>query len=124
MHLWVLEFLDIHGGDLNASKTMYLISDAKENDPRWLPTLDGMQPIYPKCSSTPFRYLVIYVNMDLTWHKQISIMNFLILDWGSKICKSGISAIKALETYKTVLLPKLDLGLIHGKIYLQCIYGY
>jgi hypothetical protein len=116
MHLWVLEFLEIHGGDLNASKTVYLISDAQDNDSRWLPTLDGMQAICPTRSDTPFRYLGIYVNMDLTWEKQISIISLLILDWGSKIGKSGISAMKALETYKTILLPKLDLGLTFATI--------
>jgi ribonuclease HI len=117
MHLWVLEFLETHGGDLNSSKTTYVISNVKsETDNRWLPNLDGTEAIYPKPSSTIFRYLGMYLSMDMSWSKQINLMSYSITEWGMAIIKSGISSLKAVDTFKIFLLPKLDLGLTFAQI--------
>ena len=83
-----------------------------------------MQAITPKSMETPFRYLGLYLNMALTWKKQISIMSLLITEWGMKILRARVSAIKALETYKILLLPKLDLGLTFADIESKVLKGW
>ena len=57
MHQWVLEFLDAHEGNLNGLKTVYIISNTKVNDDRWLRTVDDAEPIKPVKADTTFRYL-------------------------------------------------------------------
>jgi len=115
-HEWVLSFFSAHNQDLNAKKTMFIISDATENDPRWLYSVDRQSAIRPLPSSTIFRFLGIYTNINLDWKKQIAKMASAITLWGNKVLSTGISSLKVLETFKMTLLPRLDLGLSFANI--------
>lgn len=94
MHSWGVMFLTAHGGEMNPDKTFYTISNTLPNDPRWLPLCEAK--IVPKPSNTYFRYLGIQLN---------------IIMWALKTKEAGLCSLKILDTYKTLLLPKLDLGL-------------
>jgi hypothetical protein len=76
MHEWMRDFCHAHGFGINAKKSKYIISDSKgAHDPRWLPSVDGNDKITPLISSDPFRYLGLWLSMDLDWSKQIQVMN-------------------------------------------------
>ena len=69
MHEWMRDFCHAHGFQINAKKSKYIISDCKgAQDPRWLPSVDGV----PLSSSEQFRYLGLWISMDLKWTKQMS----------------------------------------------------
>ena len=114
-HEWVLSFFSAHGCEINGGKTVYVISDAIPNDARWLRSTNG-DLIRPSSPATTFKYLGIHVSMDLSWTEQIRVMNFLIMKWSGVVQRAKISAFKVFETYRTILLPKLDLGLIYARI--------
>ena len=65
MHEWVREFCHVHGFELNAKKCKYVISDFQEGDPRFLWSVDGSEKIAPRPSSESFRYLGLWLLMDL-----------------------------------------------------------
>jgi len=115
-HEWIREFIWTHGGILNKDKTFYTILNVNKSDNYWLYNSDGTDIIQPRNVEENFKYLGLYINMDLTWTKQIQIMENNILKWSNDIKRSGISMMKALEIYKSILLPKLDLGLTHVTI--------
>ncbi len=73
-HEWVRHFLFGHNADINNSKTLLVISDASEDDPRWLHSVDGQSAICPVPPSTTFRFLGVHTNMNLEWKTQISRM--------------------------------------------------
>jgi hypothetical protein len=95
---------------------MYIISDATKDDPRWLYSIDGKSAIIPSTASSTFRFLGIFTSMELKWSKQIFLMEKAIIDWGYQVKNSEISSIKVRETYKLLLLPRLDLGLTFANI--------
>lgn len=109
-HEWVLAFFYAHGGEINSNKTTFIISDAVADDARWLRTLSG-ESISPKPPTTFFRYLGIFLNVDLNWTQQIFAMKAYVTEWLGITQRSGISAVKVFETFRTILLPRLDLGL-------------
>lgn len=114
-HEWVLAFFEAHSGEINSNKTVYVISDAIPNDNRWL-RCPGSDPIRPKPPNTTFKYLGLFLNIELGWEKQISVMKACLAEWLGIVQKSGISAVKVFETFKVILLPKLDLGLTFATI--------
>src|ERR1700722_13177095 len=71
MHEWVREFCRAHYFKINSDKCRYIISDWRNNDPRWLYSVDGKNAIIPKGPDTVFRYLGIWISMSLDWQKQI-----------------------------------------------------
>jgi hypothetical protein len=42
----------VHAVKINVNKCRYFISNWKENDPRWLPSVDGKSKIFPQPPST------------------------------------------------------------------------
>lgn len=114
-HEWVLAFFESHGGEINSGKTIFVISDAIPNDSRWLRCPRGV-PIRPQPSRTVFRYLGLFLNIELEWEKQIFIMKTVVTEFIGIMQRSGISAVKIFEAFKTILLPKLDLGLTFATI--------
>jgi len=115
-HQWVREFLFTHGGSINKDKTVYLISNVIKNDPRWLHTCNGNDPINPSPIDTNFRYLGLNLNLNLEWNNQINKMNVTINQWCIKVINSKISFLKGIELYKMILLPRLDYGLTFATI--------
>src|SRR5689334_16061328 len=93
-----------------------MISDAIHGDSRWLHSIDGKSAIVPSSPSTIFRFLGIFTSMDLNWSKQSFLMENVIIEWSHRVKKSEISSLKALETYRLYLLPRLELGLTYANI--------
>ena len=75
MHEWMRDFCHAHGFQINSQKTKFIVSDYKDSDPRWLLSVDGCEKIVPLSSSAPFRYLGLWITMDLKLDKQIEVMN-------------------------------------------------
>src|SRR6185503_341003 len=66
MHEWVRDFCRAHAFQINVKKSRYIISDCKgDNDPRCLYSVDGDEKIVPLPSSVHFRYLGLWISMDL-----------------------------------------------------------
>src|SRR5690349_10742012 len=81
-HEWVRDFCYAHKFRLNALKCKYIISDCiGSTDGRWLWSVDGTEKIRPVTQSSTFRYLGLWVSMDLNWSKQIQMLNKCIMDW-------------------------------------------
>ena len=81
-HEWVRDFCHAHNFRLNPSKCKYIISNFYgPSDGRWLWSVDGMEKIHPLPSSETFRYLGLWLSMDLDWSKQIHILNKCVMDW-------------------------------------------
>jgi len=110
IHEWIRSFIWAHGGDININKTNYLISNANKKDPRWLHSCDGNQQLIPTCSNS-FRYLGLHLNLKLNWKTQINKTNWMVINYCNKILASKVSTLKAIEIYKTILLPKIDIAL-------------
>jgi len=116
-HEWVREFCHAHNTRINAKKTKYIISDCKgDNDARWLSSVDGTEKIRPLQSSHQFRYLGLWLSMDLNWSTQIAVMNKMIMDWRwrSQIANADPAQLKA--SIVEWLLPRLEIGLMHANI--------
>ena len=62
------------------AKCRYIISDWRDNDARWLPSVDGLAKILPQPPSTQFRYLGLWLSMSLDWSKQIQTLNRFVME--------------------------------------------
>ena len=112
MHQWVREFCLAHHWDINVEKCEYIISDwAGETDSRWLFSVDGQTPLRPKGPHTVFRYLGVWLSMNLQWEKQREVLYKQILIWRSIIVRNRVNSVKTLTTVRDFLFPKLELGL-------------
>jgi hypothetical protein len=117
MHEWMRDFCHAHGFEINAKKSKYIISDCKgTKDPRWLPSIDGANKIVPQMSSEQFRYLGLWISMDLMWTKQIQIMNRQIMDWRWKSSAANVDPAQLKTSVMDYLLPRLEIGLFHANI--------
>ena len=112
MHQWVREFCLAHRWNMNVEKCEFIISDCTgENDPRWLFSVDGHTLLRPKGPDTVFRYLGVWISMNLQWEKQRKVLNERIMSWRSIIIRNKVNSVKALTTVRDFLFPKLELGL-------------
>ena len=117
MHEWVRDFCHAHGATINAKKTKYIISNWRgENDPRWLSSVDGLEQIVPLPSSHQFRYLGLWLSMDLCWNIQRQQINNQIMNWRWKanIAKANPAQLKS--SILEWLFPRLEIGLIHANV--------
>src|ERR1043165_8986663 len=102
---------------LNASKCKYIISDCKgPDDPRWLLSVDGTEKIVPSPSKKQFRYLGLWLSMDLNWGAQIQIMNKMVMDWRWRAAAAKVDPAQLKSSVTEYLLPKMDLGLLFANI--------
>jgi hypothetical protein len=108
MHEWVRDFFHAHNSRINAKKSKYIISDWKdEKDPRWLPSVDAKEKILPMSSSFHFRYLGLWLSMDLDWSKQIQVMNKHVMDWRWKSFSSKADPAQLKTSILDWLLPPM-----------------
>jgi hypothetical protein len=109
-HEWVRDFCHAHNFRLNPSKCKYFIYDCKgPSDGRWLWSVDGSEQIVPLPSSESFRYLGLWLSMDLDWSKQIHILNKLIADWKWKAFTNKVDPAQLRVSYTEFLLPRWKL---------------
>jgi len=116
MHEWVREFCHAHNFAINTKKTKFIISNVKENDARWLPSVDGKERITPLPSSHQFRYLGLWMSMDLNWDTQRQMMNKSIMNWRWKLFVSKADPIFVKTSIVEWLLPRLEIGFLHANI--------
>src|SRR5271155_55765 len=117
MHEWMRDFCHIHAFQLNVSKSKYIISDCLgASDPRFLWSVDGKHKIIPKDSSETFRYLGIWLNMNLDWTKQIQVLTKLIMDWRWKAFSRKVDAAQLRASVVEYLFPRMEAGLLHANI--------
>jgi exonuclease III len=117
MHQWVMEFCKAHYFKINVDKCRYIISNCSgESDNRWLPSADGKTALRPTGPDTVFRYLGIWLSMNLNWEKQIQVLNKSVMTWRSVVVRNRISSLKAATTVRDHLFPKLELGLQFAEI--------
>ena len=113
MHEWVREFCH----ELNADKCKFIISDSQgSGDPRFLWSVDGSQRIASRLSSEPFRYLGIWLSLDLNWSKQIQVTNKLVMDWRWKAFARKIDPAQLRASVVEYLFPRMDIGLLYADI--------
>jgi len=111
-HEWVREFCHVHHTKINANKTKYIVSDSQgENDPRWLPSVDGKDKIIPLASSYQIRYLGLWLWTLIEVPMASDEQNYYGLEMEGPPCKSRSRATEVLW-----LLPRLDCGLLHATI--------
>src|SRR3954468_2475731 len=87
------------------------ISKKGANDPRWLLSVYGNEIITPLPPSKQFRYLGLWLSMDLTWSMQIKILNKVVMDWRWRAIFSNIDPAQLKASITEYLLPKMELGL-------------
>ena len=117
MHEWMRDFCHAHGFLINAKKSKYIVSDCKgPGDPRWLPSVNGIEKIFPLPSTEHFRYLGLWISMDLNWSKQIQVMNKQIMDWRWKAFAAKVDPAQLKTSVIEYLLPRLEIGLLHADI--------
>ncbi len=117
MHEWVRDFCHAHSSTINAKKTKFIISNWKgEKDPRWLPSVDGKDQITPLPSSHQFRYLGLWISMDLNWSTQRSIMNKYVMDWRWKVTVAKADPAQTRASILEWLLPRMEIGFLHANI--------
>jgi len=80
------------------------------NNGRWLFSVDGSEIIQPSPSSQAFRYLGLWISMDLNWSKQIHVMNKCIADWKWKAITNKVDPAQLRASYVEFLLPRLEIG--------------
>ena len=116
MHEWVRDFCHAHFFLLNAVKCRYFISDRTVDDGRWLWSVDGKDKIYPRPRSEHFKYLGLWMSMDLDWSKEIHTLNKVILDWRWKVFAAKVDSAKLKSAVTEFLFPRLEIGLRHAAI--------
>jgi hypothetical protein len=117
MHEWVRDFCHAHKSTINAKKTTFIISNWKgETDQRWLPSVDGKEQIIPLPSSHQFRYLGLWMSMDLNWSAQHTIMSNFIMDWRWKVLVAKADPTHVKASILEWLLPRMEIGFLHANI--------
>jgi len=123
MHEWVREFCHKHGFQLNAAKCKFFISDCAPSDPRFLWSVDGKQKILPK-PSEPFRYLGVWLSMDLDWSKQRQILTKMVMDWRWKAFSRKLDPAQLRASVTEYLFPRMEVGLAHADITQEMCDGW
>jgi hypothetical protein len=81
MYEWMRDFCRAHFFKINAAKSRYVISDYQgPKDKRWLFSVDGKEKIKPLPSTHQFRYLGLWMSMDLDWSNQVRVLNGLEME--------------------------------------------
>ena len=75
---------------------------------RWLFSVDGHTLLRPKGPDTVFRYLGVWISMNLQWEKQRKMLNERIMSWRSIIIRNKVNSVKALTTVRDFLFPNLN----------------
>src|SRR6185503_17394254 len=86
------------------------------SDNRWLWSVDGRAKITPIGSSEFFRYLGVWLSMDLNWSKQIQILEKVIKDWRWKAFRAQIDVAQLRAAFTEYLWPKLESVLLYATI--------
>jgi hypothetical protein len=116
-HEWIRDFCHAHNFRLNANKCKYIISNCNgPDDGRWLWSVDGSEKIRPLPSSETFRYLGLWVSMDLNWTRQITVLNKQIMDWRWKSMAAQVDPAQLRSSYVEYLLPRLQIGLLYANV--------
>ena len=124
MHQWVLDFCYVHAFNINVEKCRYIISNWIVEDPRWLPSTDGVSKIIPQPPSTQFRYLGLWLSMSLNWNKQIQVLNKYVMDWRRKAHIAKVDPAQLKTSVVDYLLPRMDIGLLHADAILGSLLLY
>src|SRR3954454_17618853 len=70
----------------------------------------------PHSSSEPFRYLDLWLSMDLDWSKQIQVLNKHVMDWRWKAFARKIDPSQLRASVVEYLFPRMEVGLQHADI--------
>jgi len=117
MHEWMRDFCHYHGFQLNVNKCKYIISDYQgESDTRFLWSVDGKQKIVPYGSSTTFRYLGLFLNMDLQWDRQFQVLTKMVMDWRWKAFSGKVDTAQLRASVVEYLFPRMEIGMLHSDI--------
>jgi hypothetical protein len=124
MHEWVREFCHKHGFQLNTAKCKFFISDCHpSSDSRFLWSVDGKEKIMPK-PCEPFRYLGVWLSLDLDWTKQKQVLTKLVMDWRWKAFSRKIDAAQLRASVTEYLFPRMEVGLAHADITQEVCDGW
>ncbi len=121
MHEWVRDFCFYHKFQLNTDKCKYFISNQRPEDGRWLWSVDGSAKLHPLPSTTPFRYLGLWLTMDLNWDAQLRILNRMVMDWRRKAVVGQVDPAQLRASVIEFLLPKMELGLLLQLCQSKCV---
>jgi len=93
-----------------------VISDFQEGDSRFLWSVDGSEKIAPRPSSESFRYLGLWLSMDLDWTKQTQVTTKMIMDWRWKAFARELDPAQLRTSVVEYLFPRMETGLLHAEI--------
>ena len=124
-HEWVRDFCRAHAFQINVKKSKYFISNCKgPEDPRWLPSLEGNERITPQGGSVQFRYLGLWLSMDLIWTKQLALLNKEVMDWRWKALAAKVDPAQLKSSVVEFLFPRMGLGLMYADVTREMCDGW
>lgn len=124
-HTWVREFCRANNLTINWSKTKFFSNTMKQNDPRCLWPVQGDEvdlksetlPLTEKHKimmngpAIPFKYLGIWMNLDLEWEKQCQVMESIVLGNVQKMGWNRLKVHERIVMTKEIIFAQLDPGL-------------
>ena len=114
MHEYTLDFFNQHGFRVNASKT-HLIGRNRDGTVNTR-SLTGRMKVPARPEGHTVRYLGIHFNMDLTWGKQISVMNGSVMNLASHLRHRRITLLQGAVLVRHTLAQKMGVGIRHADI--------
>lgn len=119
MHAWVRAFFGAHCFTLNCTKTKYLCSSRR--NPPHIASVDGLRSVTPAKKGATIRYLGAWVNLRLSWKKQLEVMDKAVVTLCNNMTRYRFALDISVFAVQQRLLPQLRLGLAmvpisHAKI--------
>jgi ribonuclease HI len=109
MHCWVREFYGANFFSFNPDKTKLLCSHPSTAPP--IPTVDGLRMVTARPTGETFRYLGLFLNLDLDWSVQIGRMERSVWSVCSKIRMNKFDLVMSTDAVRQFLLPRIRIGL-------------
>jgi hypothetical protein len=118
MHKWTNTFMNWHNMDINSDKT-HIVGIDKIGDECGLHLTythpDGSHSnIKPVALDRSIRYLGLLINMKLDWNDQIKSMTRSLMGVITKLNPTNFSILTACMTIKSILIPRLIIGMHLG----------
>src|SRR5690348_8477939 len=84
--------------------------------PRFFYPVDGANRIHPSCPNTPFRYLGVWLTMDLDWGKQIRVLDKMVSDWKRPAIVGNMDPAILKSSVVELLVPRMELSLLFANV--------